>query len=114
MADEMRPCRGKNGKPCVELFPVRTKDEICLGCRRGGRKLGFNSVEQRFARKELKRETIMLKCMFREQLPEGLSKRQGHLCGITDAISISRIIGVDISDFIAFNNTVVEAAKNRG
>jgi hypothetical protein len=47
-----------------------------------------------------------------EQLHEGLSKRQGHLCGITDAIPISRVIGVDIIDFIAFHNTVVEAAKN--
>jgi hypothetical protein len=111
MADEMRPCPGKNGKPCVELFLVRTKEEMCLGCRRGGRKLGFNSMEQRFARKKLKRETIKFKCMVRDQLHEGLGKRQGHLCGITDAISICRIIGVDISGFIAFHNTVVEAAK---
>ena len=84
---------------------------MCLGCRRGGRKLGFNSVEQRFARKELKMETIRFKCMVRDQLHEGLSKRQGHLCGITDAIPICRIFGVDIGDFIAFHNTVVEAAK---
>jgi hypothetical protein len=49
--------------------------------------------------------------MVREQLHEGLSKRQGHLCGIIDAIPISRIIGVNISDFIAFHNTVVEAAN---
>jgi hypothetical protein len=70
-------------------------------------------VEQRFAREELKRETIRFKCMVRDQLHEGLGKRQGHLCGITDAISICRIIGVDISDFIAFHNTVVEAAKKQ-
>jgi hypothetical protein len=67
MADEMRPCPEKNGKPCVELFPVRTKEEMCLG----------------------------------------------HLCGITDAIPISRIIGVDMSDLIVFHNTVVKAAKNK-
>ena len=113
MADEMRPCPKQNGKPCVELFPVRTKEEMCLGCRRGGRKLGFNSVEERFARKEVKRETIRSKCMVREQLHERLSKRQGHLCGISDSIPISRIIGVDISDFITFHNTVVEAANKQ-
>ena len=115
MADELRPCPGKNGKPCVELILVRTKDEMCLGCRRGGRKLGCKFVEQRlqqrFVVNELKRETITFKCMVREQLHEGLSKRQGHLCGITDAIPISKIIGVAIIDFIAFHNTVVEAAK---
>ena len=86
---------------------------MCLGCRRGGRKLGCKLVEQRFAAYELKMETIRFKCMVREQLHEGLSKRQGHLCGITDAIPISRIIGVGISDFIAFHNTVVEAAKKQ-
>ncbi len=79
----------------------------------GGRKLKFNSVEQRFARNELKRKSIRFKCMVREQLHEGLSKRQGHICGIAKAIPISRIIGVDISDFIAFHNTVVEAGKKQ-
>ena len=106
MADEMRPCPGKHGKPCVELNPVRTKDGMCLGCRRGGRKLGCKLVEQQFAAYELKMETMRFKCMVREQLHEGFSKRQGHLCGITHAIPISRIIGVDISDFIAFSNSV--------
>ena len=84
---------------------------MCLGCHRGGRKLGSTFVDQRFAGNDLKMETITFKCMVREQLHEGLSKRQGHLCGIIDAIPISRIIGVDISDFIAFHNTVVEAAQ---
>ncbi len=79
----------------------------------GRRKLGCKFVEQRFAGNELKRETISFKCMVRGQLHEGLSKRQGHLCGITDAIQISRIIGVDIIDFIAFHNTVVEAAQKQ-
>ena len=51
----------KNGKPCVELIHVRSRDEMCLGCHRGGRKLGYKSVEQRLARKELKRETIKFK-----------------------------------------------------
>jgi hypothetical protein len=51
--------------------------------------------------------------MVREQLHEGLSKRQGHLCGITDAIQNSRIIGVDIGDFIAFHNSVMEAAQKQ-
>ncbi len=40
-----------------------------------------------------------------------MSKRQGHPCGVTDVIPISRIIGVDIGDFVAFHNTVVEAAN---
>ena len=113
MANGMRPCPGKNGKPCVELIPVVTKDEFCLGCRRGGRKLGLLLVERRLIGNELKRETIRFKCMVREQLHERLSERQGHLCGITDAIPISWIIGVDISDFIAFHNSVVEAAEKR-
>ncbi len=60
---------------------------------------------------ELKMKTIMFKYMVCDELHEGLSKRQGHLCGITDAIPISRIIGVDIIDFIAFHNFVGEAAK---
>ncbi len=111
MADEMRPCPRNHGKPCVESIPVRTSDAMCLGCRRGGRKLGYKVLEQRFGGNELKRETIKFKCMAREQLHEGSSKRQGHLCGITDAIPSSRIIGFEISDFIAFQNTVVEAAK---
>ena len=51
--------------------------------------------------------------MVREQLHGGLSKRQGHLCGITAAIPISRIIGVNINEFVAFHNTVVEAAKKQ-
>ena len=110
MADEMRPCPLKNEKPCVELIHLRTKDEICLGCRLGGRKLGSPFADQRFAGNELKRETITFKCMVREHLHEGSIKRQGHLCGITDAIPISRIVGVDISDLTAFHNTVVEAA----
>jgi hypothetical protein len=54
-----------------------------------------------------------LGCRFLTNLHEGLSKRQGHLCGIPDAIPISRIIGVDINDFIAFHNTVMEAAKKQ-
>ena len=86
---------------------------MCLGCRRGGRKLGSTFVDQRFAGNELKRETITFKCMVREQLHEGLSKRQGHLCGITNAIPISRIIGVDTSDFIASHNIGVEAAQKQ-
>ena len=51
--------------------------------------------------------------MVREQLHEGLSKRQGHLCGFNDAIQISRIIGVDVGDFIAFHNSVVEATHKQ-
>ncbi len=86
---------------------------MCLGCRRGGGKLGCKVMEERFAGNGLNTETIRFKCMVREQLHEGLSKRQGHLCGITDAIQISRIFGVDIIDFIAFHNSVVEAANNR-
>ena len=111
MADEMRPCPGRHGKPCVELIPVLTKDVMCLGFRRGGRNLGFKVVEQRFVGNELKRETIKFKCMVSEQLHKGLSKRQCHICGITDAIPISRIIGVDIGDFITFHNSVLEAAQ---
>ena len=86
---------------------------MCLGCRRGGRKLGFKVLEQRFVGNELKRETIRFKCMVRDQIHEGLSKRQGHLCGITDAIPISRIIGVNIGDFIAFHKSVVETAQKQ-
>ncbi len=40
-------------------------------------------------------ETHTLKCLVYEQLHEGLSKRQSHSRGITDAIPISRVIGVD-------------------
>ena len=75
MADEMRSCPLKHGKSCVELVHIRTKDAMCLGCRRGGRKLGCKLVEQRFAAYELQMETIRFKCMVREQLHEGLSKR---------------------------------------
>ena len=86
---------------------------MCLGCHRGGHQIEGEILEQRFDYNELKRETVMFKCMVREQLHEGLSKRQGHLCGITDAILISRIIDVDIGGFIAFHNSVVKAAKKQ-
>ena len=115
MTAEMRPFPGKHGKPYVELFSVRTKEEMCLGCLEMCLGANLDSIPWSNDLRVIKmrRETIRLKCMVREQLREGLSKRQGHLCGITNAIPISRIIGVDISDFIAFHNTVVEAAKKR-
>ncbi len=113
MEDEMRPCLGKHGKPCLELIVDLTKNAMRLGCRREGRILGFKVLEQRCARDKLKREIIRFKCVVREQLHEGLSKRQGQLCGITIAIPICRIIGVDIGDFVAFHNSVVEAAQKQ-
>ena len=52
----------------------------------------------------------MFKCLVREQLNEGMSKRLQHLRGITDAIPISSLIGIKNNDFLAFHEITMEAA----
>ena len=59
-----------------------------------------------------KEERNVFKCLVCEQLHEGLSTRPEHLRGITDVIPISRLIGLENNDFLAFHEITTEAAGN--
>jgi hypothetical protein len=95
------PCSGVNGK-CVEKTPRPTKRAPCVGCERGYALLSESALEKREEKEQWKAGTIKMKQYLYYQLHEGLSSRPTHLQGITYAVSITIILGLDKEDFVAF------------
>jgi hypothetical protein len=104
------PCPGINGK-CVEKIPRATKRAVCVGCERGYAMLPATIYEKRREEKQRKERTVQLKQSLYYQLHEGLRSRPVHLQGITDAVDISSVLGLDRKDFVAFHRLAEKAAK---
>lgn len=106
------PCPGVNGK-CVEKTPRPTKRALCVGCERGYALLSESTLEKREEKEQRKAGIIKMKQDLYYQLHEGLSARPAHLQGITDAVSITSILGLDKEDFVAFHRLAEKASKNK-
>ena len=96
------PCPGVNGK-CVEKTPRLTKRALCVGCERGYALLSESALEKREEKEQRKAGIIKMKQDLHYQLHAGLSSRHAHLQGITDAVDITSILGLDKEDFVAFH-----------
>ena len=101
-------CSGVNGK-CVEKTPRPTKRALCAGCERGYALLSESAPEKREEKEQRKAGILKMKQDLYYQLHEGLRSRSPHLQGITDAISITRILGLDKEDFVAFHRLAEKA-----
>ena len=107
------PCPGINGK-CVEKTPRSTKRALCVGCERGYPMLSAGVLEKRKEKEQRKDDTVKIKQALYHQLHAGLSDRPLQLQGITDAVSICSILGLDRKDFAAFHRLTEKAAKKKG
>ncbi len=106
------PCPGIDGK-CVEKTPRLTKRAVCVGCERGYAMLPATIFEKRKEEKQRKERTVQLKQSLHHQLHEGLRLRPVHLQGITDAVDISSILGMDRKVFVAFHRLAEKAVKRK-
>ena len=102
------PCLGVNGK-CVEKTPRQTKRALCVGCERGYALLSESALEKREEKEQRKAGITKMKQDLYYQLHEGLTSRPAHLQGITDAVPITNILGLDKEDFIAFHRLAEKA-----
>lgn len=70
-------------------------------------------LEKRKEEQQRKERTVQLKESMYYQLHEGLRLRPVHLQGITDAVNISSILGLDRKNFVAFHRLTKKAAKKK-
>ena len=84
---------------------------MCSGCRRNTRRLPEKLLQERILAKEQKEAIVKFKQAVYLQLHEDLSKRPIQLRGITDALELGPIMGVDKEEFIAFHKLAVKASK---
>ncbi len=106
------PCPDVNGK-CVEKTPRPTKRALCVGCERGYALFSESALEKREEKERRKADNIKMKRDLYYQLHEGLSSRPAHLQGITDAVNITSISGLDKEDFVAFHRLAEKASKHK-
>ena len=93
--------------------PRPTKRALCVGCERGYALLFESALEKREEKEQRNAGTIKMKQDLCYQLHEGLSSRSTHLQGITDAVDITSILGLDKEDFVAFHRLAEKASKNK-
>ncbi len=106
------PFPGINGKKCVEDTPPMTKT-ICINCRRNSRRYSEKKHPRKRPIGTASADVVELKHKVHYQLSEGLNLTLALKQGITDALPIGSVIGVDYDDFNAFHRLVVKAAKNK-
>ena len=111
MEDLRHPCLGVNGNKCIEIIPPLIKTTFCSGCRRNTRRVPEKLLEKRMLTQERKDSTSKFKQADYAQLNNDLDERPPHLRGITDALDICSVIGVDREDFIAFHKLAIKASK---
>ncbi len=102
------PCISVNEK-CVEKTPRPTKRALCVGCERGYALLYESALDKREEKAQRKAGIIEMKQDLYYQLHAGLRSRPAHVQGITDAISIASILGLDKEDFVAFHRLAEKA-----
>ena len=110
--NKWHPCLGRNGK-CVEKIPRSTKRALCVGCERGYPMLFAGVLEKRKEKDQRKEDTVTLKQALYHQLHAGLSERPVQLQGITNAVSISSILGLEREDFVAFHRLAEKGPKKK-
>ena len=86
---------------------------ICISCRRNSRRYSEKKHPRKRPIGTATADVVELKQKAYYQLNEGLNLRPTLQQGITDALPIGIVIGVDQDDFIAFHRLVVKAAKNK-
>ncbi len=106
--NKWHPCPGVNGK-CVEKTPRPTNRALCVGCERGYALLFESALEKREEKEQRKAGIIKMKQDLYCQLHGCLRSRPSHLKGITDAVSITSILGLDKEDFVAFHRLAEKA-----
>ena len=75
--------------------------------------LSAGVLEKRKEKDQRKDDTVKLKQALYHQLHAGLSERHVYLQGITDAVSICNILGLDQKDFVAFHRLAEKASKKK-
>ncbi len=86
---------------------------LWVGCERAYALLLESILEKRKEKEQRKDDTVKFKQALYYQLHEGLSLRPAHLQGITDAVSISNILGLKKEDFVAFHCVAERAYKKK-
>jgi len=105
------PCPGKNGDKCIEITPPIIRTTMCSGCLRNTLRVPEKLLEERMLAKEQKEASINLKQAVYAQLKKDLENSAINLRGITIVLEISRAIGVDREEFLAFHKLVVKASR---